>query len=215
MIGILLALQVNNWNEKNKEIEKQVKELSNLRSEIQSMQVFLEFQIRILEVAKAGSGPLLELMGPDASLEISPDSINSLFRKAVNTDLVTVEKLSFETQLNFGSAQEIKYAKLLKMLSNWKHFTGRIAADFTLLEANREKDLRMSLIGAGVPGFLVLYMNDQAIKFPVNYESMLQSQEVFANLYYRNFRMGLLARDLKRGLNQLDKILSELDEPRQ
>ena len=95
MVGILLALQVNNWNVKNQERLYQLKQLSNLRLEIESMQKFLKFQISTLESAMEGTRPLLELMGPQASMNILPDSINHLIRKAVNTDFVTAEKIVF------------------------------------------------------------------------------------------------------------------------
>jgi len=211
MVGILLALQVNNWNIKNNERIDQLKQLSNLRIEIESMQEFLKFQIDLLESAKEGTKPILALMGPQASLKIQPDSINHLFKKAVNTDYVTAEKLSFKTQINFESIQEKNYAQLNKLLSSWKHFSGRIAADFALIEANREVSLENALINSGVPGFAVLYTNKQRPKFPIDYESMLQSQEVYAKLYHRNFRMSLLIYDLKGGLDQLDQMLIELN----
>ena len=116
MIGILLALQVNNWNIKNNERLYQLKQLSNLKLEIETMQEFLKFQITALESAVEGTKPLLELMGPQASMTVLPDSINRLFRKALNADLVTAEKLSFETQINFESIQEKNYDQLGKIL---------------------------------------------------------------------------------------------------
>tara|TARA_B100000497_G_C7681933_1_gene412659 strand:+ start:701 stop:1438 length:738 start_codon:yes stop_codon:yes gene_type:complete len=210
MVGILLALQVNNWNLKNKERTDQLTQLAKLRIEIEAMQEFLRIQIGSLETAKEGTKPLLELMGPNASMKILPDSINKLFRKAVNTDFVTAEKLSFETQINFESIQQRNYGQLNRILSSWKHFSGRIAADFALIEANREVGLENALINSGVPGFAVLYKNDQRLKFPIDYESMLQSHEVFAKLYHRNFRMSLLIHDLKGGLDQLDQMLNEI-----
>ncbi len=49
MIGILLALQVNNWNERSKERERQLENLAVLRTEILSIQEHLEFHISIKE----------------------------------------------------------------------------------------------------------------------------------------------------------------------
>ncbi|MDX1702291.1 MAG: DUF6090 family protein, partial [Melioribacteraceae bacterium] len=162
MIGILLALYVNNWNEENKERKTQLNNLSELRSEIKTMSEFLKTQKKYLENAKAGSEPLLEIMGSDAKLDISVDSINSLFRKLANTDFVTQEKLLFETKVNYDVFEGDKYKDLIKILSNWKHVAGRIAADFALLEANREQDLEKALIDAGVPGLMLLYNNDKS-----------------------------------------------------
>ena len=211
MIGILLALQVNNWNERSKERERQLEKVAVLRTEIQSMQDYLKSQISILEAAKTGSYPLLGLMSPDATVTISPDSINTLFRKAGNTDVLHAAKLAFETKLNFESDQEEQFGELLNKLLNWKHWAGRIVADSELLEANREEGLEKALINAGVPGYLVLYTNNEESKYPIDYQALIRSREVYAILFYRNFRIHMLSNDLNRGLRLLDEMLSEID----
>ena len=134
MIGILLALQVNNWNEKNKKKEIQLTQLSGLKIEIKSMQEFLKFHTNVLETSIKGNETLLELMRPDATLTISQDSIHRLLAITLNVDLVTAERLNFETQVDFEPIQKQKHGQLINNLINWKHFAGRISADYSLIE---------------------------------------------------------------------------------
>ncbi len=102
MIGILLALQVNNWNEKNKQRQHQTDQLLSLRTEVISMKEFLEVQIKVLEDVKLSNELLLKLMDSDSPNRISPDSINILVGGGMNTDLVTRERLSLVTKVELN-----------------------------------------------------------------------------------------------------------------
>jgi len=210
MIGILLALQVNNWNEKNKKEDIQLTQLSDLKTEIESMQDFLKIHTNALETSKKGNESLLELMRPDAILTISPDSIHRLLATTLNTDLVTADRLTFETQVDFELIQKQKHAQLINSLLNWNHFTGKISADYALIEANREDDLNNVLIDAGIPGWIIFFDKPKAVKFPVNYESFIRNKEIYAVFLYRYKRLQFLIHDLKGGLTQLDEMLSEI-----
>lgn len=210
MIGILLALQVNNWNEKNKKQDIQLTQLSDLKTEIESMQDFLKIHTNYLETSKKGNESLLELMRPDAILTISPDSIHKLLATTLNTDLITADRLTFETQVDFEPIQKQKHDQLINNLLNWNHFTGKISADYALIETNREDDLNSALIDAGIPGWMIFFDKPKAVKFPVNYESFIRNKEIYAILLYRYKRLQFLINDLKSGLNQLDEMLSQI-----
>ena len=210
MIGILLALQVNNWNEKNKKKEIQLTQLSDLKIEIKSMQEFLKFHTNVLETSIKGNETLLELMRPDATLTISQDSIHRLLAITLNVDLITAERLTFETQVDFEPIQKQKYGQLINNLINWKHFAGRISADYSLIEANREEDLENALIKSGISSWWIFFDKPNEVKFPVDYELLIRNNEIYAVLIYRYKRSQFLINDLKGGLTQLDEMLSEI-----
>jgi hypothetical protein len=210
MIVILLALQVNNWNEKNKKKEIQLTQLSDLKIEIKSMQEFLKFHTNVLETSIKGNEALLELMRPDATLTISPDSIHRLLATTLNTDLITAERLTFETQVDFEPIQKQKHTLLINNLINWKHFAGRISADYSLIEANREEDMKNALIKLGIPSWWIFFDKPNEVKFPVDYELLIRNNEIYAVLIYRYKRSQFLINDLKVGLTQLDEMLSEI-----
>lgn len=212
VIGILIALQINNWNEKNKQTEYQIAQLSNLRTEIISMKEFLQTQIRFFELAKAGNQALLSIMESDNPISISLDSLSSLVHSALNTDLVTRERLSIETKVDFKLLSEESHGELEKRLLDWRHFAERIGADFQLIEDNREDDLQRAMINNGIPGWQVLFQKYDPPNFSIHYQSLLQSTEVYAVLYYRLKRIEGIIGDLNIGIGEIDRMLSEINQ---
>ena len=211
VIGILIALSINNWNEKHKQTEYQIAQLSNLSTEIVSMKEFLNTQIGYFELAKVGNQAILKVMESDNPMSISPDSINSLINSALDTDLVTSERLSLKTKVDFKLLPEESQSDLENHLLDWRHFAERIGADFQLIEDNREDDLQRAMINKGIPGWQVLFRNYDPPNFSINYQTLLQSREVYAILYYRLKRIEGIIGDLNDGIDNLDKMLSEIN----
>ena len=212
MIGILLALQVNNRNETLRQTEYQLAQLSNLRTEIISMKAFLNTQIGYFELAREGNRVFLNIMESDQPLSVNPDSINSLIRSTLNTDFVTSNRLSLETEINFELLPDHSYAELEKRLQDWRHFAEKIGGDFQLIENNRENDLTQVMINAGFPGWQVLYQNYNPPNFPIDYEALIKDRAVYAILYYRLKRVEGIIRDMSDGITDLDVMLSEMDQ---
>ena len=211
MVGILLALEVNNWNEKNKKMTYEKGQLADLETEMIAMKSFLELQIGYFELAKESNRALLQVMESEKHRPITPDSIDALMMGTLNTDFVTSERLSLETKVDFKLLPEKKYRQLEKVLQDWRHFAERIGADFQHIEDNREKDLLGTLMGIGVPGWQVLYNNHRPKNFPIDYQAMLKNHEVYALMYYRFQRIEGIIRDMKGGIDDLDTMLSKIE----
>ncbi len=211
VIGILIALQINNLNEKHKQTAYELAQLSNLSTEIISMKEFLNTQIGYFELAKVGNEAILRVMESDKPISISSDSINSLFNSALDTDLVTSERLSLKTKVDFKLLPKESQSDLENFLFDWRHFAERIGADFQLIEDNREDDLQRAMINKGIPGWQVLFRNYDPPNFSINYQTLLQSSEVYAILYYRLKRIEGIIGDLNDGIGSLDKMLSEIN----
>lgn len=211
MVGILLALEVNNWNEKNKLREYQESQLGNLSTEMVAMKAFLSTQIGYFERAIKSNQAFLYIMESEGLISASSDSINNLIRNTLNTDLVTSERLSLETKIDFKLLTEHRYDELQKRLLDWRHFAERIGADFQLIEDNREDDFQKALLNAGIPGWQVLFRNYDPPNFPINYQALVRNQEVYAVLYYRLKRTEAITRDLYTGIEELDFMLSEIN----
>lgn len=78
VIGILIALQINTWNEERKNREYELKMLRELRSTLERDSKYFRSQIRTLETKEASANRLLQLMqSPEPNL----DSVNSHFEK--------------------------------------------------------------------------------------------------------------------------------------
>ena len=211
VIGILIALQINNWNESKKQTEYQKAQLSNLRSEINSMKAFIKTQIGYFELAKVGNSAFLNFMESKNTGMIASDSLNKLIFSALNTDLVTGQRLSFETKVDFKSLPDFKYDEIEEALQDWRHFAEKIGSDFQLIENNREDDLQRAMINAGAPGWQVLFRNYNPPNFPIDYKALIQSIEIYAVLYYRLKRMEAIVGDLNRGVEELDAMLFMID----
>ena len=108
--------------------------------------------------------------------------------------------------------QKQKYGQLINNLINWKHFAGRISADYSLIEANREEDLENALIKSGISSWWIFFDKPNEVKFPVDYELLIRNNEIYAVLIYRYKRLQFLINDLKGGLTQLDEMLSEIKQ---
>ncbi|WP_411767079.1 DUF6090 family protein [Winogradskyella sp. A3E31] len=212
VIGILIALQINNWNENQKKSAYQKNQLSNLRTEIMAMSDFLKTQIGYFEKAKLGTKSYLSIAESETPLTITPDSVGTLFNYALNTDLVTSERLRFETKIDFKSLPKQSYHNLEQKLIDWRHFAEKIGADFQHIENNRENNLQRAMLNAGVPGWHTLYNSYEPPNFPIDYDALLKNREVYAEMYYRHGRMSGIVREINLGIDDLNTMLVEIDK---
>ncbi|NNF36921.1 MAG: hypothetical protein HKN68_22655 [Saprospiraceae bacterium] len=121
MIGILLALQVNNWNEERKENAIEEEYLIALEKEFEANEDKLNQFITINEDIINTTKEILRHTGPNSQLPISEDEVNSLL-----TDLI---KLNVEYEpspgiledlISSGNLNKLSNTTLRKQLSNWK-----------------------------------------------------------------------------------------------
>ena len=212
VLGILIALQINNWNEKQKQLNFQNEQLSNLSIEIEVMKKFLFTQIGYFELALAGNKAYLEITESKVTSHITLDSISSLFNLALNTDFVTGERLSLETKIDFNKFRDQDFDKLEQKLIDWRHFAEKIGADFQHIENNREIDLQRAMFVADVPGWSVLYNNHNPDNFSINHKNLLKSKEVYGLMYYRLRRMQGIIEDMLLGIDDLNIMLAEIQD---
>lgn len=121
VIGILIALSINNWNEHRKEIIREQTILKSLQK---------DFKTNILNVNKAYDNMLLAYGASANLLEIirADDDINSkeiegliddIINKTSSLDIITG---SIDEMLNTGSINLIRDKKLKNQLSNWSFY---------------------------------------------------------------------------------------------
>ena len=131
MIGILLALQVNNWNNQRLEANKEQTVLKNLRSDFNHN--IAEFDRIYNSTANSykSSLKLLEIIKDDS--KINPPEIDSLFNSIIN-DFYSLDlnSASIDEIKNSGSLNIIKDTQLRKQLSNW-----------SFIEADSEDDIEI------------------------------------------------------------------------
>lgn len=222
VIGILIALQVNNWTEEQKlrTIEKSV--LMDLRSELYANISRLDSIINERENVLAAGRLLLEQSGPDASWD-SEVNFDSLLFKIVLSGWKFFPKSGVVTDiLNSGKLNVIQNDSLRYMISS-------LPADIALL--NDEDDTyRLDLHGYFVPFFSGNYAIRNIVKdrglfgrdmdlgvstFRTYPESLLRNQELEGVLtiqtIWTNTALGLYNRQLNKYKTILRLINQELE----
>lgn len=222
VIGILIALQVNNWTEKQKlrTIEKSV--LMDLRSELYANVSRLDSIINERENVLAAGRLLLEQSGPDASWDSEVNFDSLLFKIVVSGWKFFPESGVVTDMLNSGKLNVIQNDSLRYMISS-------LPADIALL--NDEDDTyRLDLHGYFVPFFSGNYAIRNIVKdrglfgrdmdlgvstFRAYPESLLRNQELEGVLtiqtIWTNTALGLYNRQLNIYKTILRLINQELE----
>lgn len=131
VIGILIALQINNWNDKRLEANKEQIILKNLRSDFNAN--ITEFNRIYNSTASSykASLRLLEIIKDDSSL--NPVEIEKLLDTIINTFYsLDLNSASIDEIKNSGSLNIIKDPELRKQLSDW-----------SFIEADTEDDIEI------------------------------------------------------------------------
>ena len=222
VIGILIALQVNNWTEKQKlrTIEKSV--LMDLSSELYANISHLDSIINERENVLAAGRLLLEQSGPDASWDSEVNFDSLLFKIIVSGWKFFPESGVVTDILNSGKLNVIQNNSLRYMISS-------LPADIALL--NDEDDIyRLDLHGYFVPFFSGNYAIRNIVKdrglfgrdmdlgvstFRAYPESLLRNQELEGVLTIQNIwtntAIGLYNRQLNKYKTILRLINQELE----
>ena len=221
VIGILIALKVNNWTEEQKlrTIEKSV--LVDLRSELYANITRLDSIINERENVLAAGRLLLEQSGPDASWDSEVNFDSLLFKVILSGWKFFPESGVVTDMLNSGKLNVIQNDSLRYMISS-------LPADIALL--NDEDDTyRLDLHGYFVPFFSGNYAIRNIVKdrglfgrdmdlgvstFRTYPESLLRNQELEGVLtiqtIWTNTAIGLYNRQLNKYKAILRHINQEL-----
>ena len=222
VIGILLALQINNWNQsrKTEALEKSV--LTDLRNELNANISRLDSIINERENVLAAGRLVLEQSGPDASWDSEVNLDSLLFKIIVSGWKFFPESGVVTDILNSGKLNVIQNDSLRYMISS-------LPADIALL--NDEDDTyRLDLHGYFVPFFSGNYAIRNIVKdrglfgrdmdlgvstFRTYPESLLRNQELEGVLTIQNIwtntAIGLYNRQLNKYKTILRLINQELE----
>ena len=120
VIGILLALQINNWNENNKKVNEETILLNTLEQD------FVENKLRLNETIKRQermihySNTLITLMISNSSKTINQDSLLKLKARGANSWWkATLINSAYETIINSGKSNIIQNPNLNKKLAQY------------------------------------------------------------------------------------------------
>ena len=121
VIGILIALSINNWNEERKNRIREQSILKNLQSDFKANIDNVDKTYNSFLEAYEASVNLLEIMSSDDTIDGSEIErlLDEIINKTMSLDINTG---SINEMLNTGSINLIRDSNLKKQLSNWSYF---------------------------------------------------------------------------------------------
>jgi len=122
MIGILLALQVNNWNEQRKDRRLEISQLKNIQEDILSDTSDVSYNITYHKLCLKSINELLDyLSSPEWKPKVAID-----YENALGTPLILILHESAFSNLKDNNLNIISNKALLKKISNHYDFYAKV-----------------------------------------------------------------------------------------
>ena len=211
VIGILIALQVNNWNERRKllQIDKDLR--VELSQEFSNNLAILSTQIERGKNMVEASKKMLSLTGPKIAPIDDLDFEQIFFSVASGSPHFTPKMTIFNEMLLSGNFKAISNAELRRSLSDWETILKQLAATESLCESYRS-NIKTIYIQNGnlVNEWIIRQALDTLGIDPGPYQFDTDNKNMLLNPEFENnigFRYGNL-KDLISGYRDV-KILME------
>ena len=189
VIGILIALQVNNWNEIRKFNKEGVKIMQELKSEFLDNRIVLEERIRFLDNANNCVRTVLGFMNKE-SVEIQQTNIDSIINKSLGYGNYNPANSTILELISSGKLNLIKNNSLKKNLFKWLQILEDSDEDFknqdlqtaTLLIPYLYKNISMKNLNTLNTYFKNKEVEKKSELFTGDYSKVFHDLE-FENLY--------------------------------
>ena len=194
MIGILLALQVNNWNQERIEDELLWGYLQNIRTNIQDDLKKARETNYVYDQIESGTPEILNLI-EKGNLSLSElGMINSHFDVIINMNVYNVNTSGFEALKNTGAIAGIQGTHMETLLNSYYRETSAIETE---LQRERDRiDYNLQLHGVTEWGYTFTdwfklnadpsHFNNFSGEF-IRMASSNIAQEILARAFYNNF----------------------------
>jgi len=133
VIGILIALQINNWNEDRIERKEEQKIISNLNNEFEANLKALDSIINRLNSGMASMEKVFNLIGQDTS-HYSNYSIDSLIQQTLISPTWRPSEFVLNDLKSSGGFSKLENNNLKKLLFKWSRFYNEIQETQTQVE---------------------------------------------------------------------------------
>jgi len=189
VIGILIALQINTWNEQRIEKRKEQSVLKSLHKTFSDNLQNLNFIIDISEISFHSSKQLLSLIGPNAS-GYSNAEIDSLIGDLINYSTYDPSTGAVDNIINSGKLNIIQNKVLKTNISDWSGMLTDVKKDIDIANNHAFNVLmiylndKINLKNIAVPQRITEKTNlniPEPSNFPTDYDTFMRSKE-FENL---------------------------------
>ena len=218
VIGILIALQINNWNENRKAEEKQSNLFKNLKIDFESRLLELEELVKAKKDGVRAIAALNTLIN-NKEIQIEGSKIDSLLGKTVNGFLFNEQFKMLDVVFNTGLINDLKDQTLKRKLIEWpqeveemleeqRTFNGELSEDYrrllskyvSLRKIYETFNFRNYDLPKGQPTSLTLNYED--LFSDPDFENILADKEVLLRIMIKDNEVLInSAKDIIRSLN--------------
>jgi hypothetical protein len=141
VIGILIALQINNWNIENADHKKEIIYLKSLKNEMESNLASLNKEEERISTFVKREQVLIKIMSSKEAIDTTSDkTIFNFYKDIFNTPLITnVETGAINEIISSGGLQYIKNDSIRKLVSSWDTRTARLKIQEAFLDETTKK----------------------------------------------------------------------------
>jgi hypothetical protein len=210
VIGILIALQINNWNEVNKENKLKVKYYHQLLSDMQIDQEFAKRSISILDSARTKySNYKKTFEKPNLSIE---EIMGNLINNEFNTLDLEYKTSTIETLINTGDIK-IFNPKLRDLLTSYN----KRKLQTIYLSRNNSKEAKDLLKEASLKGGAIIdiprLQNQPILNRTLNFENRFPEiyLAIEAYLNWKDIVEGITIGTLKGDIDRANAIIEIIE----
>lgn len=188
MVGILLALQVNNWNEarKNSIIENEI--VANLHAEFKQNLIVLNEVAEVFNKSEQSCYQLMLLMNKDASY-LSQNNIDSLIYWSIDFTSFNPSNNVLDETLQSGRLGLIKNKELVSDLFDWKRVEENLQSNYIIRQKFIEEQimpyLNDNISFKNIDKYSPMHWESPS-EFRTDYTSLFHDRK-FENLIDNNF----------------------------
>jgi len=206
MIGILLALQVNNWNEHQKVIKAEKEILKNLTQEFQSNKRELQRQKTIVHMTFESNSVLMSYFDKEKS-QLQGMNMDSLIFYSVEFDQYNPSENTIQDLLQSGRFDLISNDRLKNLLFDWTR-EYKIAQE---RYDDCDEKLREKIIPYLTKNYLMKDIDQYGLlQWKARSAFELDKYQLFKDYIYENLTDDWMYR-LDRYLNSLDNLETIID----
>ena len=119
MVGILLAIQVNSWNQKRLDRIEEKTILHNLHNEFQENKILSTQNINLMKGAMKANKAIMSLMGSSGN-ELQKHNLDSIFYESLPAAQFTASEQSISNIIQGGRMNIIRNQEIKKLLYQWQ-----------------------------------------------------------------------------------------------
>ena len=187
VIGILIALQINNWNDKRKLREQEQQILGSLLSEFKSNKVILDETVALIDSIMFNINQIGNYTGPSTVVK-DENEMSNLMLGAFKEDIEYLPvQGSFEEIMNSGKLNLISNTKIREAIGSWKTNLEAIKKQEDYVLRRRDLAHEYFINQGNFRRHLKLLSGDKmgvtSSEFPKNDFEFLRNQSFESNLY--------------------------------